>query len=122
MLDGYRVYTIRYYILSFSPFLSLFKHTLFQISGRLFSDSGPRRSSRLSSDASLNANANTTVVSGNGAGNSYKGGSKLSPTAFRTMAVRKGQSWANENIDGGDDSSYISLLYRINFILHIEMP
>ncbi|XP_020239897.1 cell division cycle protein 27 homolog B [Cajanus cajan] len=82
-----------------------------KISGRLFSDSGPRRSSRLSSESSLNANANSTVVSGNGTNNSYKGGSKLNHMAFRTMAIRKGQSWANENIDEGirndvpDDSS-----------------
>ncbi|KOM36678.1 hypothetical protein LR48_Vigan03g005900 [Vigna angularis] len=76
-----------------------------KISGRLFSDSGPRRSSRLSSDASLNANA--AVVSGNGTGNSskYLGGSKLSSMAFRSMAVRKGQSWANENADEGFISS-----------------
>ena len=68
----------------------------------MFNDSG-RRSSRLSSDASLNANA--TVVSGNGTGNSskYLGGSKLSSMAFRSMAVRKGQSWANENADEGND-------------------
>ncbi|KAL2586023.1 hypothetical protein AAZV13_13G029100 [Glycine max] len=82
-----------------------------KISGRLFSDSGPRRSSRLSSDSSVNTNANSTVVSGNGTNNSYKGGSKLNHMAFRTMAIRKGQSWANENIDEGicndvpDDSS-----------------
>jgi len=49
------------------------------------------------------------MVSGNGTSNSYKGGSKLGPMTFRTMTVRKGQSWANENIDGGD-SYYISLL------------
>ena len=74
-----------------------------KISGRLFSDSGPRRSSRLSSDSSVNTNANSTVVSGNGTNNSYKGGSKVNHMAFRTMAIRKGQSWANENIDEGDD-------------------
>lgn len=94
---------------------------LFQISGRLFSDSGPRRSSRLSVEASVNANANTTVVSGNGTSNSNKGGSKLSPMAFRSMAVRKGQLWANENIDEGDDSRYISLLYCINLFWYMEM-
>ncbi|KOM56340.1 hypothetical protein LR48_Vigan10g223200 [Vigna angularis] len=69
--------------------------------GRLFSDSGPRRSSRLSSSESVNANANSAVVSGNGNNNSYKGGSKLNHVAFRAMAIRKGQSWANENIDEG---------------------
>ncbi|KAL2618257.1 hypothetical protein AAZV13_08G235000 [Glycine max] len=74
-----------------------------KISGRLFSDSGPRRSSRLSSDASVNANANATAVLGNGTSNSskYLGGSKLSTMAFRSMTVRKGQSWANENADEG---------------------
>ncbi|KAI4346787.1 hypothetical protein L6164_007655 [Bauhinia variegata] len=74
-----------------------------KISGRLFSDSGPRRSIRLSSDASVNANASAAVISGNGTSNSskYLGGSKLSSIAFRSMAVRKGQSWANENIDEG---------------------
>ncbi|KAE9612596.1 putative tetratricopeptide-like helical domain-containing protein [Lupinus albus] len=72
-----------------------------KISGRLFSDSAPRRSSRLSSEASVNANAN--VVSGNGTSNTFKylGGSKLNPMAFRAMTARKGQSWANENIDEG---------------------
>ncbi|XP_073221420.1 cell division cycle protein 27 homolog B-like isoform X2 [Cicer arietinum] len=72
-----------------------------KISGRLFSDSGPRRSSRLSSEASVSANANATVVSGNGTNSSFKGGSKLTPMTFRSMTIRKGQSWANENIDGG---------------------
>ncbi|KAK7266700.1 hypothetical protein RIF29_19351 [Crotalaria pallida] len=72
-----------------------------KISGRLFSDSGPRRSSRLSSEVSINANA--TLLSGNGANNSSKqlGGSKLSPIKFRSMTIRKGQSWANENIAEG---------------------
>ncbi|CAL5186105.1 unnamed protein product [Lathyrus oleraceus] len=72
-----------------------------KISGRLFSDSGPRRSSRLSNEASVSSNANATVVSGNVTSNSYKGGSKPAPVTFRTMTIRKGQSWANENIDGG---------------------
>ncbi|XP_027188526.1 cell division cycle protein 27 homolog B-like isoform X2 [Cicer arietinum] len=74
-----------------------------KISGRLFSDSGPRRSSRLSGDASVNANPNTTAVSGNGTSYSskYFSGSKLNSTAFRSVTVRKGQPWANENIDEG---------------------
>lgn len=93
---------------NFPPPPSKYVYILFQISGRLFSDS-PRRSSRLSSEASVSSNANATMVSGNGTSNSYKGGSKLGPMTFRTMTVRKGQSWANENMDGGD-SYYISLL------------
>jgi anaphase-promoting complex subunit 3 len=94
---------------------------LFQISGRLFSDSAPRRSSRLSGDASVNANPNTTVVSGNGTGYSSKhlGGSKPSSMAFRSVTVRKGQPWANENIDEGDKTLYIAhsiLLYNCVYI------
>ncbi|CAI8584686.1 unnamed protein product [Vicia faba] len=74
-----------------------------KISGRLFSDSGPRRSLRLSGDASVNANPNTTAVSGNGTSYTSKhlGGSKLSSMAFRSVTFRKGQSWANENIGEG---------------------
>ncbi|KAK7364952.1 hypothetical protein VNO80_13701 [Phaseolus coccineus] len=72
-----------------------------KISGTLFPDSGPRRSSRLSSSENVNANANSTFVSGNGTKNTYKGGSKLNHVAFHSMATRKGQSWANENIDEG---------------------
>jgi len=90
-------------------YIYIYIYIYFQISGRLYSDSGPRSSSWLSSEASVSSNANATMVSGNGTSNSYKGGSKLGPMTFRTMTVRKGQSWANENMDGGD-SYYISLL------------
>ncbi|XP_054818755.1 cell division cycle protein 27 homolog B [Prosopis cineraria] len=74
-----------------------------KISGRLFSDSGLRRSTRLASDASVNVNASTTSVSGNGNNNSskYLGSSKFSSMAFRNTTIRKGISWANENIDEG---------------------
>ncbi|XP_010526443.1 PREDICTED: cell division cycle protein 27 homolog B isoform X2 [Tarenaya hassleriana] len=71
-----------------------------KISGRLFSDSGPRRSTRLSADSGANSNPNVTAVSGNGNTSSkYLGGSKLSSLALRSVTVRKGHSWANENID-----------------------
>ncbi|KAI4352297.1 hypothetical protein L6164_006563 [Bauhinia variegata] len=74
-----------------------------KISGRLFADSGPRRSTRLSSDARANTNTSAAVISGNGTNNSskYLGGSKLNSMAFRSITVRKGQSYANENIDEG---------------------
>ncbi|CAI0425560.1 unnamed protein product [Linum tenue] len=74
-----------------------------KISGRLFPDSGPRRSSRLAAEAVTNANATTTSVAGNGNGNSSKflGGSKLGSMAIRSVTLRKGQSWANENYDEG---------------------
>ncbi|GMI92728.1 HOBBIT [Hibiscus trionum] len=74
-----------------------------KISGRLFSDSGPRRSTRLSGDSGANTNANVTAVAGNGANNSskYLGSSKLSSVALRSVTLRKGQSRANENIEEG---------------------
>ncbi|KAE8038945.1 hypothetical protein FH972_011406 [Carpinus fangiana] len=74
-----------------------------KISGRLFSDSGPRRSTRLSGDGGANTNVSATMAVGNGTSNSskYFGGSKLSSMAFRAVTVRKGQSWTNENIDEG---------------------
>ncbi|KAJ8750661.1 hypothetical protein K2173_015842 [Erythroxylum novogranatense] len=72
-----------------------------KVSGRLFSDSGPRRSIRLATEAA--SNTNTTVVAGNGVSNSskYLGASKLSSIALRSVTVRKGQSFANENFDEG---------------------
>ncbi|KAI9192658.1 hypothetical protein LWI28_026160 [Acer negundo] len=75
-----------------------------KISGRLFSDSGPRRSTRLAGEAGANTNVGgTTTVAANGNTNSskYLGGSKLASVAIRSVTVRKGQSWANENIDEG---------------------
>ncbi|XVE70488.1 hypothetical protein DITRI_Ditri10aG0076200 [Diplodiscus trichospermus] len=74
-----------------------------KISGRLFSDSGPRRSTRLAGDAGTNTNANTTAIAGNGTNSSFKylGSSKLTSVALRAVTVRKGQSWANENIEEG---------------------
>ncbi|GKV06686.1 hypothetical protein SLEP1_g18544 [Rubroshorea leprosula] len=74
-----------------------------KISGRLFSDSGPRRSTRVAADAGANINAGATTAAGNGANNSnkYLGGSKLSSVSLRSVTVRKGQAWANENIEEG---------------------
>ncbi|KAL0702929.1 hypothetical protein Bca4012_059051 [Brassica carinata] len=73
-----------------------------KISGRLFSDSGPRRSSRLSADSGANTNASVATISGNGNNTSkYLGGSKLSSLGLRSVTLRKGNSWANENMDEG---------------------
>lgn len=75
-----------------------------QISGRLFSDSGPRRSSRLSADSGANTNASVATVSGNGNNTSkHLGGSKLGSLGLRSVTLRKGNSWANENMDEGCD-------------------
>ncbi|XP_058002005.1 cell division cycle protein 27 homolog B-like isoform X3 [Hevea brasiliensis] len=74
-----------------------------KISGRLFSDSGARRSTRIAAEAGANSNANATLVAANGISNSskYLGGSKLSSMALRSVTIRKGQSWSNENWDEG---------------------
>lgn len=90
-----------------------------QISGRLFSDSGPRRSSRLSADLGANTNASVATVSGNGNNTSkYLGSSKLSSLGLRSVTLRKGNSWANENMDEGCEiictistSSFRKLVY-----------
>lgn len=85
----------------------------FQISSRLFIDSGTRRSTRLSGDAGFNTNAASTAVAGNGTSNSskYLGGSKLGSMSLRSMTNRKGQAWANENMDEGDASLYLSFIW-----------
>lgn len=81
-----------------------------KISGRLFPDSGPRRSSRLAGEAMGNNNSSTSVVSGNGTNHSSKGVSKLNPVTLRSVTTRKGQSWNNEPVtegmrqDSSDDS------------------
>ncbi|GAV89763.1 TPR_2 domain-containing protein/Apc3 domain-containing protein/TPR_11 domain-containing protein [Cephalotus follicularis] len=74
-----------------------------KISGRLFSDSGPRRSTRLAGEAGAITSMGATTVVANGISNSsrYLGGSKLSSAALRSVTIRKGQSWANENLDEG---------------------
>lgn len=92
------------YILDQNHIRGLF--SCLQISGRLFSDSGPRRSSRLAGEAGANTNASGAGAANNGTTNStkYLGGSKLNSITFRSMAVRKGQSFANENIDEGNKS------------------
>lgn len=79
-----------------------------KVSGRLFStDSVPRRSLRLAADAAATTNSNHTQVGGNGTSHSsakYFGGvssSRLNSTSFRSVTVRKGQSWATESLDEG---------------------
>ncbi|RXH74616.1 hypothetical protein DVH24_029337 [Malus domestica] len=73
-----------------------------KISSRLSFDSGNRRSNRLAAEAGTNTNASASVTAGNGTTNSskYLGSSKLSSVA-RSLANRKGQPWANENVDEG---------------------
>ncbi|KAJ8498732.1 hypothetical protein OPV22_009284 [Ensete ventricosum] len=79
-----------------------------KVSGRLFSDSGPRRSTRLSAEASIIANSNAPV-GGNGSNHSAKflgGLSSSSPTkaniaSSRSLTFKKGQSWIAESFEEG---------------------
>ncbi|XP_060218050.1 cell division cycle protein 27 homolog B [Lycium barbarum] len=66
-----------------------------KISGRLFSDSGPRRNSRLAGEPTGNTNSNVSAAS------KYHGNSKLSSMTLRSMTSRKSQSWATENYAEG---------------------
>jgi anaphase-promoting complex subunit 3 len=89
-----------------------------KISGRLFSDSGPRRSSRLSADSGANINSSVATVSGNvNNASKYLGGSKLSSLALRSVTLRKGHSWANENMDEGCDIPCTIPLYCLKSAL-----
>lgn len=81
-----------------------------QVSGRLFSDSGPRRSTRLSGEAAANTNSNASQLGGNGTnhfsakslgGLSSSSSSKTNSAVLRSVTLRRGQSWATENIDEG---------------------
>lgn len=74
-----------------------------KISGRLFSDSGPRRSTRLAGEAGGNTNSTSTASTGNGTSHStkYTGSSKLSNAGLRSVTIRRGQGWASESFDEG---------------------
>ncbi|XP_058101665.1 cell division cycle protein 27 homolog B isoform X2 [Magnolia sinica] len=81
-----------------------------QVSGRLFSDSAPRRSTRLAGEAAANSNSNAPQIGGNGTNHSStkflgtfreRDSSKVSSATFRSVTVRKGQSWATESLDEG---------------------
>ncbi|KAG9456605.1 hypothetical protein H6P81_001113 [Aristolochia fimbriata] len=72
-----------------------------KVSGRLFSDSAPRRSTRLAGEAASNA----THAGGSGtnhASSKFLGGLSTSKmSSFRSVTVRRGQSWATESLDEG---------------------
>ncbi|MFS8016016.1 putative tetratricopeptide-like helical domain superfamily [Helianthus anomalus] len=78
-----------------------------KISGRLFSDSGPRRSTRLAGEGGPTANINGIAVAGNGNGTNHLSKyptaiSKLGSAAFRSVTVRKvSQSWSTESFNEG---------------------
>ncbi|GAB4858266.1 Cell division cycle protein 27 B, variant 2 [Ancistrocladus abbreviatus] len=74
-----------------------------KISGRLFSDSGPRRSTRLAAETGASANANAATLMGNGTTHStkYLGSSKSSSVALRAVTLRRGQAWASESFEEG---------------------
>ncbi|XP_072962662.1 cell division cycle protein 27 homolog B-like [Typha angustifolia] len=81
-----------------------------KVSGRLFSDSGPRRSTRLSGEATANTNFSASQMGGNGVNHSSAkllGGyssfssSKMTSAALRSVIVRKGQQWSTESFEEG---------------------
>lgn len=80
-----------------------------KVSGRLFTDSGPRRSTRLAGESLAASSSLGSLASGNGA--KYRGSSKLNVVSSRPVVpLRKGHSFANENSedriknDASDDS------------------
>ncbi|XP_049931710.1 cell division cycle protein 27 homolog B isoform X2 [Nymphaea colorata] len=73
-----------------------------KVPGRLFSDSAPRRSTRLAGDATNHANSGAHF-GGNGTNHSSNkliGGyySKMN-SSLRSVTIRKGQAWVSENFD-----------------------
>ncbi|KAL4563469.1 hypothetical protein LXL04_027512 [Taraxacum kok-saghyz] len=76
-----------------------------KISGRLFSDSGPRRSTRLAGEtgpASSVTNGTTTSTTTTTNNSKYPSAtSKLSSAAFRAVTVRKSQPWSTESLQEG---------------------
>ncbi|XP_020584818.1 cell division cycle protein 27 homolog B [Phalaenopsis equestris] len=80
-----------------------------KVSGRLFSgsDSGPRRSARLSGDAMANVNLHSSQTGANGTNYSsakFLGGfpsSKMGSSALRSVSNRKGQQLSAESFDEG---------------------
>lgn len=75
---------------------------LMQVSGRLFPDSGLRRSTRLSAESASAINSNASQTGGNGNNHSYKflSGFSSSKTS-RSATLRKGQSCIPESIEEG---------------------
>ncbi|GMH08987.1 hypothetical protein Nepgr_010827 [Nepenthes gracilis] len=72
-----------------------------KISGRLFPDSGPRRSTRLAGEAMTNVSAATLMGNGTLHSTKYPGSSKLSSVTLRSVTVRKGQAWVSESFEEG---------------------
>ncbi|XP_047939713.1 cell division cycle protein 27 homolog B [Salvia hispanica] len=93
-----------------------------KVSERLFSDSGQRRSMRLAGE-SLNANSNTSVVSGNGTSHSskYFGGSKSNSVVSRSLTIRKSHPSSSEiAYEGNHHEVYDES--RLNFTSSTSSP
>ncbi|XP_071696842.1 cell division cycle protein 27 homolog B-like isoform X2 [Rutidosis leptorrhynchoides] len=78
-----------------------------KISGRLFSDSGPRRSTRLAGETGPIASISSVSVTGNGTNHSskYPATSRLGSAAYRSVTVRKGPSWSTESLHESQNRS-----------------
>lgn len=74
-----------------------------KISGRLLSDSGPRKSTQLSGETRGNNDTSATIPTANGASRStkYLANSRLNAAGFCFVTTPKGLAWASENFEGG---------------------
>ncbi|GAB2265204.1 Cell division cycle protein 27 B [Dionaea muscipula] len=72
-----------------------------KISGRLFSDSSTRRSSRLAGEQGASTNANAATGNGIGHTTKYLGSSRLGSVALRSVTARKVQAWGGESFEEG---------------------
>ncbi|XP_074576933.1 cell division cycle protein 27 homolog B-like [Curcuma longa] len=81
-----------------------------KVSGRLFSDSVPRRSTRLSAEAIAVASSNAAQIAANGnshasakflGGFSSSSSSKVNAASSRSLTFKKGHSWISESFDEG---------------------
>ena len=94
----------------------IFYYVYFQISGRLFPDSGPRRSTRLAGETGGSFSTAATSSTGNGTNQSSKhiGNSRLSNVGLRSVTIRKGQAWASDNFEEGNNLVIFVILYILN--------
>lgn len=72
---------------------------------------------------SVNTNASTSIVSGNGTSHSSKflGGSKSNSVVYRSLTIKKGQSCASENTDEGNNICLTFLIKLISSVFDFRI-
>ncbi|EPS64113.1 hypothetical protein M569_10668, partial [Genlisea aurea] len=78
-----------------------------KVSGRLFSDSGQRRSMRLAGESASSNSGISAAVSGNGTTSKYIGSSKLNSPSLRSTMIRKSHAGTCESVEEGGHSDLI---------------